>query len=89
MSDFHESLFVQQKVEQELPQRHKVENAKTFSLTERLKKNKTSPDVKVGEHLQIDDGFWDALDAVVVEVEGLQGGEQTHFRGDFCQVILR
>lgn len=28
-----------------------------------------SPDVKISQHLQIDNSFWDALDAVVVEVE--------------------
>lgn len=38
--------------------------------------------------MQIDDGFWDALDAVVVEVERLEGGEQTHFWRDFCEAIL-
>lgn len=26
------------------------------------------PDVEIGQHLQVDDGFGDALDAVVVEV---------------------
>lgn len=46
------------------------------------------PDVKISQHLQIDNGFWDALDAVVVEVERLEWGEQTHFRRDFCEAIL-
>lgn len=46
------------------------------------------PDVKISQHLQIDNGFWDALDAVVVEVERLEGGEQTHFWRDFCEAIL-
>lgn len=46
------------------------------------------PDVKISQHLQIDDGFWDALDAVVVEVERLEGGEQTHFWRNFREAIL-
>lgn len=46
------------------------------------------PDVEISQHLQIDDGFWDALDAVVVEVERLEGRKQTHFWGDFCEAVL-
>lgn len=47
------------------------------------------PDVKISQHLQIDDGFRDAFDAVVVKVDRLQGGEQTHLWGDFCEAVLR
>ena len=47
-----------------------------------------SPDVQVGEHLQVDDGFGDTLDAVVVEVERLQRSEQAHLRRDLRQAVL-
>lgn len=46
------------------------------------------PDVKISQHLQIDNGLWDALDAVVVEIEQLEGGKQTHLWGDFRETIL-
>lgn len=48
----------------------------------------SSPDVKISQHLQVDNGFWDALDAVVVEVEWLEGRKKTDFWGDFSETIL-
>ena len=48
----------------------------------------SSPDVQVGEHLQVDDGFGDTLDAVVVEVERLQRSKQTHLPRDLRQAVL-
>lgn len=46
------------------------------------------PYVEKSQHLQVDDGFRDALDAVVVKVQWLEGGEETHLRGDLCEAIL-
>lgn len=46
------------------------------------------PDVKISQHLQVDNGLRDALDAVVVEIEQLEGGKETHLGGDFRETIL-
>lgn len=60
----------------------------TQELNRKYSVGNDPPYVKISKHLQIDNGFRDALDAVVIEVERLEGGEQTHFWRDFCEAIL-
>lgn len=46
------------------------------------------PEVERGERVQADDGVRDAPDAVVVQVEALQGHQVAHFRGHVRQTVL-
>ena len=40
------------------------------------------------EDLQVDEGVWERLDDVVVEVEALHGAERRHLQGTLRQPVL-